>query len=323
MQPPEIKSYIGIDVSKMHLDICILPQGERFQIENSPQGKFKDLCRRLKKFSVELIVMESTGGYEAAVFKSLHKAGFKVARENGRNIYHHRQSRGKRAKTDGIDAETLAHYAQCYCKEIRTPGPLEERQENLKQLMEWRQDLVVKGIAAKNRLQGPVLNPAVQESCKRLLKVIQAEIEQVESLINNAIEQHEDWRQRRDILKSATGIGEITANLLLGHLPELGHIPNKQVASLVGVAPFHRESGQYKGKRCIQGGRFSVRSMLYMATLTAIRWCEKLKVFYQHLRNKGKAAKVALIACMRKLLVILNAMLRDNKPFNPAYHLAN
>lgn len=322
MQMGNSKSFVGIDVSKQNLDIFILPQREGFQVCNT-QNSIADLCQQLKPYSPELIVMESSGGYEVAVFQALHEAGFRVARENAKNIYHHGKSRGKRAKTDGIDAETLAHYAWCYTDDIRTNGPSSQSQESLRQLMERRQELLAFQTAEKNRLKAPALNPGIKESCQRMLRSFAEEIKCVNDLITQTVAEQTDWQQKRELLKSVIGVGEITASALLAWLPELGNLPNKQLAALVGVVPYHRESGQYTGQRHIQGGRTAVRTILYMATLTAIRQNLKVKGFYKRLRDQGKASKVAMIACMHKLLRIMNAMIRQMKPFEPELSTAN
>lgn len=186
----QAKSFVGIDVSKKTLDICILPPKERFQIEN---GRFEELCNYLKAFSPELIVLESTGGYEVGAYQALHEAGFRVSRENAQKIYHHRKSRGKRAKTDGIDAETIADYAQCRINDITAHGPVSQAQEALRQLLERREELVQIQTAEKNRLQAPSLNLEIKTGCQRLLDVLKEEIEDLNQLIQTKIEERGDW----------------------------------------------------------------------------------------------------------------------------------
>jgi transposase len=304
--------FVGIDVSKKTLDICILPQQECFQVENK---SFKSLCKRLKAFSPTLIVMETTGGYEQALYEALNKAGFRVSRENAVNLYHHRRSRGKRAKTDGIDAETIAHYAQCHSDSIRDKEPLDKTQDRLRQLLHRRADLVKSQTAEKNRLQAPVVDSVIVGSVKRTLTFLEKEIAKVGESIEELITQQTSFHAKKQLLTTVTGIGDTIASSFLAWLPELGIFTHKQLAALVGVAPYHHESGQYHGKRRIQGGRGAVRSALYLATLSAVRWNPLLKDFYQALLERGKPKKVALIACAHKLLRIINAMIRKQAPF--------
>lgn len=313
MPSSQIKSFVGIDVSKSTLDICILPQREQFKVENN---HFESLCQRLQSFSPELIVLESTGGYELGVYRALTEAGYRVSREHPLNIYHHRKSRGKRAKTDGIDAETLAHYAQCYTSELRAKEPLNENQERLRQFMARRAELVEMQTAEKNRLKSPANDSEIKEGCIRMLESIQKEIIHLETRIQEEINDH--FKEKQQLLMTVPGIGKIVANALLAWLPELGKIGNKQIAALVGVAPYHHESGQYKGERHIHGGRTPVRCALYMAALSATRANPSLQSLFHRLVSQGKAKKVALIACVHKLLRMVNAMLRKQETFQPA-----
>jgi transposase len=313
MEAAKAKSFVGIDVSKDTLDVCILPQKECFQIENT--GDFQDLRQRLKKLSPALIVLEASGGYEDAVYRMLSAAGLRVSRESAVNLYHHRRSGGKRAKTDKIDAEAIAHYAQCYHETIRAQEPRTEAQERLRQLINRRADLVKMQTAEKNRFSAPATIPEVKTSCEWLIEMLQSEIQQLEWAIQAEVDQQEILKVKQARLKTATGIGELTASALLAWLPELGETQHKTIAALVGVAPYHQESGQWQGKRQISGGRTPLRCLLYMATLSAIRHNPTLQDFYNRLIQRGKAKKVAIVACMRKLLRILNAMLRNQQDF--------
>jgi transposase len=317
MEITEVKPccFVGIDVSKDALDVCILPQKERFQVKN---GHFEELCQRLNLFSPTLIVLEASGGYEDGIYRALSKAGFRISREPAVNLYHHRKSGGKRAKTDQVDAEAIAHYAQCYHETLRNQEPATESQERLRQLLNRRADLVKIQTAEKNRLSAPVLFPEIETSCAWLVEMIQAEIQQIEWAIQSEIEQQEILKAKHERLKTVTGVGELTASALLGWLPELGNHAHGQIAALVGVAPYHQESGQWRGKRRISGGRTPIRCLLYMTTLSAIRHNPKLAAFYEHLVQQGKGKKVAIVACMRKLLRILNAMLRKQEDFQIA-----
>lgn len=316
MEPSEVKScFVGIDVSKRVLDIYILPQKTRFQVEN---GDFTKLCKQLEPISPTLIVLEASGGYEDGAYRALAKAGFKVRREHASHIYHHRKSRGKRAKTDNIDAETIAHYAQCHGDELQDQTPPEQRQECLRQLMDRRNDLLKQQTAEKNRMKAPVLDPVIKASVKRTLSFLAKEIAKVEQCLAKEIEAQEDFRKKQELLKTASGVGEVVANAILAWLPELGTFSHKQLAALVGLAPYHHESGQYKGERHIQGGRANIRCALYLATLSAIRCKSPLYETYQRLIEKGKPKKVAITACSHKLLRILNAMLRKKEAFKAA-----
>lgn len=307
--------FVGIDVSKQTLDICILPQKERFQVEN---GHFQKLCQRLKKVNPVLIVLEASGGYEDGVYRALSKTGFKVSRENPVNIFHHRQSRGKKAKTDRIDAETIAHYAQCHAETIQADKPQALEQEQLRQLLDRRADLVKMQTAEKNRLKAPMTETAIKSSIRRTLAFLEKEIDKVEKSIQQAVNQQECLQQKQECLITVPGVGKTIAQTLLAWLPELGVYSHKQLAALVGLAPFHHESGQYQGKRRIQGGRAPVRSVLYLAALSAVRWNPIFQAYYQQLLQKGKAKKVALIACAHKLLRVMNAMMRQQVAFKSA-----
>lgn len=310
------RCFVGIDVSKKTLDVYILPQRERFQVDNN--GDYSALCERLQAVSVELIVLEASGGYEDAVYRALSAAGLRVSREPAVNLYHHRKSRGKRAKTDEIDAETIAHYAQCYSKSIRSPEPANDSQEHLRQLLNRRAELVELQTAEKNRLKAPCLLPTIKASCEWLIEMLQAEIGRIETSIQEEIDKQADLKSKQERLSTATGIGKLTASALLAWLPELGLLSHRRIAALVGVAPYHHESGQLKGQRHISGGRTQLRSLLYMASLTAIRKDPTLNAVYHRLLERGKAKKVAIVACMRKLLRMLNAMLRKQEDFKTA-----
>lgn len=316
MEAAEVKSFVGIDVSKDTLDVCILPQKECFQIENT--GDFQDLRQRLNKLSPALIVLEASGGYEDTVYRMLSATGLRVSRESAVNLYHHRRSGGKRAKTDKIDAEAIAHYAQCYHETIRAQKPRAESQERLRQLLNRRADLVKMQTAEKNRFSAPATISEVKTSCEWLIEMLQSEIQQVELAIQAEVDQQEILKIKQARLKTATGIGSLTASALLAWLPELGETQHKTIAALVGVAPYHQESGQWQGKRQISGGRTPLRCLLYMATLSAIRHNHYLKEFYNRLVQCGKPKKVAIVACMRKLLRVLNAMLRKQEDFQSA-----
>lgn len=313
MEDSKVKPcFVGIDVSKDTLDICLLPQKKRFQVENK---NFNNLCKRLKLYSPELIVMEPTGGYEMALYNALREAGFRVSREHALKLYHHRKSRGRWGKTDRADAESIAHYAQSYTHEIDSERVPEASQEELRQLVGRRTDLVKMQTMERNRSQMPNLTPELKASCDNMLNFLEREIASLDKAIREKVSNNADWRQKRKLLQSVPGIAEIGANTLIACLPELGNLKTKQLAALAGVAPYHYQSGLYKGKSHIRGGRKTVRTALFMAILSAITHNPLLKTFYKELQKRGKPKKVALVACMHKLLRILNAMFKQNKSF--------
>ena len=305
--------FVGIDVSKDKLDLCILP--ERIFWEEANTGDFKELIEKLKSYSPKLVVMEPTGGHEKAVLKALIQANIPSAREHALRIYHHAKSRGKRCKTDPIDAESIAHYAQCYCEQIQVLQEMPECREELQQLMRRRLDLVELSTQEKNRFQSPQLCERVKSSSETILKALEEELKKIEVELEQRISDDKAMSKKKELLLGVPGLGEVSANMLLIHLPELGQQSHKSIASLVGVAPYARQSGQYRGQQKISGGRAEIRSVLYMAALSAARFNPVLRAFYLRLKERGKKPKVALIACIRKLLHILNAMIAKQEAF--------
>ena len=244
-----------------------------------------------------LVVMEPTGGYEKNILKALIHANIPVSREHALRIYHHAMSRGKRCKTDPIDAETIAHYAQCYATQIEPIVAVVESHETLQQLVRRRLDLVELCTKEKNRTQNPGLCMAVKSSCQEVLKALQEEMKQLSLQIAACINKFKTLHQNKALLLSVPGLGEVSAQILLTHLPELGKVSHKTIASLVGVAPYTRQSGQYRGDEHIGGGRREVRCVLYRAILSAIRHNPILRPFYEQLKQQGKKPKVAIVAC--------------------------
>jgi transposase len=308
--------FVGIDVGKKTLDICVLPQKVSWQVENN--GDFLELLKTLQDFSPRLVVLEPTGGYEKAVLNELLKAGVPVSRQHALRIHHHAKSRGKRAKTDPIDAETIAHYAQSHVETIEPLKALDDVEEELRQFVARREDLVKIRTSEKNRLQSPGVCDAIKSSCQKLVDTLNTEIETLEAEIQERLSVREAWRQKKELLLSVPGIGETVASALVAYLPELGTVSHKQIAALVGVVPYARQSGQYQGEQHIGGGRTSLRCLLYMASLAAIRFNPILAALYARLKAKGKKPKVAIVACMHKLLRILNAMIQKQKAFTTA-----
>jgi len=300
-------SYIGLDVSKSYIDLHQLPQERVARFEYEKEGISK-LVSFLKKRKPALIVIEATGGYETNVAAELASAGLSVAVVNPRQVRNFARALGKLAKTDAIDAAVLARFAQDVRPEARKLPSPEER--TLKAFVARRGQLVNMLVAEKNRLSRATSNSVI-DSLRRTSNFIQTQIDDLDTEIKATIQNSPVWREKDDLLKSVPGIGDKTSCALLAQLPELGKLNRRQIASLVGVAPMNRDSGMLRGKRIITVGRKSVRDALFMATTAARRFNPTIKAFYLRLRAAGKNYKVALIACMRKLLVILNAMLKN------------
>jgi transposase len=301
-------TWVGIDVSKAQLDTYILCQGQKLQTGNTANA-IPDLISPLMTLPRPFVVVESTGGLERAVVTALQQAKIPVAIVNPRKVKAFAIALGK-AKTDRLDAEVIARFGQA--THPRPQAPVTATAQQMSDLVRRRQQLVAIQVAEKNRLSHP--HQSMASDIEQHLEYLQHRIDDLNAQIQQLTE-HPDWQRKRIILCSVKGIGAITAALCLAELPELGILCDKQLARLVGVAPINHDSGQHKGKRMIQGGRTAVRCGLYMATLSAIRFNPVIKAFYQRLIAKGKLKKVAIVACMRKLLVILNAMIRDNTPW--------
>lgn len=301
------KTWVGIDVSKDNLDVYLLPQGTTIQVANTEAG-VQALMAQLKPTSPHLVVAESTGGLERTLVSGLQSAAMPVAVANPRKVKGFATALGK-AKTDKLDAEVIARFAQSVNLQ---PQPLiAASAQQLSDLMHRRQQLVEIQVAEKNRLSRA--SKTVQADIEDHLKQLKQRLESLNQQIQALGQQQADWQRKDKLLQSVKGIGALTAALCLVELPELGKLNEKQIARLVGVAPINHDSGKHKGKRMIAGGRTRVRCGLYMATLVATRHNPVIRDFYQRLLAKGKLKLVALVACMRKLLVILNAMIRDNK----------
>lgn len=304
-------SYIGLDVSKSYIDLHQLPQDRSARFEYDPAGISK-LVGYLKKRKPTLVVIEATGGYETKVAAELASAGLSVAVVNPRQVRNFARALGILAKTDSIDAAVLARFAQDVRPEARKlPEPEEQ---TLKAFVARRRQLMYMLVAEKNRLSRAT-SKSVIDSLKRTINFIQKQIDDLDREIKTTIQNSPVWRAKDELLKSVPGIGDKTSCALLAQLPELGRLNRRQIASLVGVAPMNRDSGTLRGKRMITGGRKPVRNALFMATTAARRFNPTIRNFYLRLRAAGKSYKVALTACMRKLIVILNAMMKDQIPF--------
>lgn len=309
-----MEEFVGIDVSKAKLDVAIRPSGEEFSCPNSPQG-IDQLVERLKGVQPRLIVLEATGGWTMPVTTALAAAGFGLALVNPRQVREFARATGKLAKTDRLDAQVLAHFAQAVRPEPRSL-PSAQAQE-LAQLLARRRQLVEMWVAEKGRLSQAW--GRARANMQAHIDWLRKAIAQLDQELEDSLKQSPLWRHKDELLRSVPGIGRVTSLTLLGELPELGRLNRKQIAALVGVAPLNRDSGSFRGQRRVWGGRGKVRRVLYMATLVAIRHNPKIRAFYSRLVAAGKAKKVALTACMHKLLVVLNALLKQDRPWDPAY----
>jgi transposase len=270
---------------------------------------------RLKQIAPALVVLEATGGFEITVAAAVGSARLPLAVVNPRQIRDFARATGKLAKTDALDAAAIAHFAQAVHPE---PRPLPDAQaQELGELVARRRQVIEMMVAERNRGRA-LRSRRLQTRIERHLAALQKDLSEIEADLEETIRGTPLWRENEDLLKSVPGIGNATARTLLADLPELGTLGRRQIAALVGVAPFNRDSGLWRGKRTVWGGRAGVRATLYMAALAASRWNPVIAAFYRHLRDLGKPPKLALTACMRKLLVILNAILRDKRPWQSA-----
>jgi transposase len=307
------RSWVGIDVAKATLDLHLLPAGQSHALANSASGHVQ-LRKLLPDPAGCLIVLEATGGYERKLVADLIDAGYRVAVVNPKRVRDFARALGLAAKTDRLDARVLARFA-----EKVQPAPAEkmpEKQAEIQQLVARRRQLIDLRTVESNRLETTDSKPA-RKSIQAILKVLQRQIDTIEAAIENLVEADDDWRHKTQIVQSVPGLGGVTATTLVADVPELGKLNRQQISSLVGLAPFNRDSGKHKGKRCIGGGRKSVRSVLYMAALAARRCNPVIKAFADRLAQHGKPFKVVLTACMRKLLVIVNALLKTGQSWNP------
>lgn len=297
--------FIGIDVSKAQLDIRVRPTGMRETFSNDKAG-IKALVERLSGFKPTLIVLEATGNLERAVARALVSEAFPLTIVNPRQVRDFARATGRLAKTDKIDADVLAHFAEVVRPQIR--ALLDQASWELKDLIARRRQLSAMIVAENNRLDRA--SKTVAQRISAHIRWLEKELERADHDLDQSIRQSPIWQANQDLLQTVPGVGPVTSRTLLAELPELGELNRKQIAALAGVAPFNRDSGTLKGNRCIWGGRASVRAALYMAALVASRRNAVIRKFYDRLRTAGKKPKVALVACMRKLLTILNSMIK-------------
>lgn len=305
--PPAALVFVGIDVAKAELVIAIRPSGDRWTVANDEAG-IQTLLKRLRRHTPALVVLEATGGYERAAVAALAAARLPLVVANPRQVRDFARATGQLAKTDRIDADTLALFAE----RVR-PNPRalpDEAARALDALLTRRRQVLEMLIAERNRLEHAL--PAVRRGITQHIRWLERQLHDVDRDLDDSIQGSPVWRAKENLLRSAPGVGPVLSRTLIGELPELGTLPRKQIAALVGVAPLARDSGTLKGKRLVWGGRAPVRAALYMAALVGTRCNPVIRAFYRRLLAAGKPKKVALTACMRKLLTILNAMMRTN-----------
>lgn len=308
------KVYVGIDVSKAWLDIGFHPGQESWRIENT-QKDIRQLSKRFQSMPIENIVVEATGGYEAKLVDELSLAALPVSRVNPGRVRKFAQGLNWFAKTDKIDAKVLALFGEkAQPRRVVLPTTAEKR---LSALLKRRKQVLDMLTAEQNRRE--LAEKDVQDYIDKVIQVLKKQLEDLEVQIQDLIEKTPELKQKQDLLQSVPGVGPVLSATLVSQVPELGKCDRKEIAALVGLAPFNHDSGKKHGKRKIQGGRPFIRSVLYMATISATRFNPVINAMYQRLLKAGKQKKVAIVACMRKLLTILNAIIRTQIPWQPAF----
>jgi transposase len=305
---------VGIDVAKQRLDVHSRPGGEAFAVATDEAG-LTELVERLQRLGPTLVVLEATGGYEVPVAAALGSAGLPVVVVNPRQVRDYARATGQLAKTDALDARIIALFGAAVQPAVR---PLLDEQARILGELVARRRQLVEMLAAESNRHRQVHERRVRERIAAHLAWLRQALKELERDLHDTIRTTPIWRERENLLTSVPGVGDVTAYTLIADLPELGQLDRRRIAALVGVAPLNRDSGTFRGRRMISGGRASVRSVLYMAALTAIRCNPVIAALYQRLVAAGRPGKVALVAAMRKLLVILNAILRDGRPWQPA-----
>jgi transposase len=306
-------TFIGIDVSKHSWDVCVLPAKTRRSFAATEEG-LDSLLKLLQTLPRSLIVLEATGGYERRLAAGLQDAGLEVAIVNPRKVRDFAKALGRLAKTDQLDAEVLALFAEKIQPRVCEKQP--EKKAELDSLVARRRQMLQLRTMERNRLH-MADHKLTRRTIQKIIDVLEGQINELDAAIAKLIESNDDWRAKAELLKSVPGIGDVTSATIVAELPELGKLNRQAIASLAGLAPFNDDSGKFSGERRIRGGRASVRTALYMAALTGRRFNPVLKRFGDRLKAAGKSAKVVLAACMRKLLIILNTMVRTNSSWNP------
>jgi transposase len=306
--------YVGIDVSKDRLDAYVHPAGQAFAVARNGEG-LAELVERLRALAPKLIAVEATGGFETIVAAALAAAGLPIVVVNPAQVRHYAQALGKRAKSDPIDAFVIARFAEATRPAVRA---LPDETTRLLADLVARRRQIVEMMAAEGQRERRALDKRLKKSIARLRKALEKELAELDAAIDDSIRGSPAWVEKEDLLASVPGVGPIVARTLIAELPELGTLDRRQIAALAGLAPWTRQSGHWKGKSLIGGGRSSVRRVLFIAAMVAARRNPILKIFRDRLVAAGKPKMVALIATARKLLTILNAILRDKKSWQTA-----
>jgi transposase len=312
--PAASPGFVGIDVSKDRLDVHLRPSGRAFAVPRDGPG-LDQLLVRLRAEPPALVVLEATGGFELTVAAAIAAAGLPLAVVNPRQIRDFARATGRLAKTDRLDAAAIALFAE-RVRPVPRPVP-DAAAQALDELVARRRQIVEMIGMEQNRAR-QARAPKVAHTIQATLKVLEAQLAELDADIDDTVRGSPAWRAADDLLQSVPGIGGVTARTLIAEMPELGHLDRREAAALIGVAPVNRDSGQMRGHRAIAGGRTAIRNVLYMATLSAVRWNPVLKAHYQQLVARGRPKKVAIVACMRRLLGILNAILKAGTPWQSA-----
>ena len=305
MKPNEIN--VGIDTSSTQLDIYVRPNDEFFSVNNDAEG-IKQAIKQLQSYKPSRVLIESTGRLELVFVCAAHKAGLPIVVCNPGAVRHFAKSVGRLAKTDKLDAKVIAHYGEATQPRLSSIKP--DKLRAISDLLTVRSQCLDMSTMQKNRLKRMPIS--VHKPIKEILKTIKRELLKIDKQLEKLVNTVPEWKQKRDLLLSAKGVGNVLAYTLMSELPELGSLNRKEIAALVGVAPMNRDSGSYEGKRYIRGGRHKVRTVLFVSMMSAIQCHPKLKPMYQKMLAAGKPKKVALVACMRKQLTILNVMVKTN-----------
>jgi transposase len=305
---------VGIDVSKDRLDVAVRPSGEVFVIARNAAG-LDQLIVRLRELGPQIVALEATGGYETIATAALASAGLPVVVVNPAQVRAFAKALGQRAKTDPIDAAVIAHFAEATKPEVRR---LPDKATQMLADLIARRRQIVEMIVAERQRETRMTQRHLKASMARLIKILEKELSSLDGDIDDAVRGSPAWREKEDLLASVPGVGPVIARTLIAELPELGQLTRRQIAALAGLAPFTRQSGLWRGKSFIGGGRTAVRTALFMGAFVAMRFNPVLKAFFDRLIAAGKPKMVALIAVARKLLTILNAMVRDNRQWQNA-----
>jgi transposase len=303
---------VGIDTSQTQLDIYVRPLDTFFSHPNTPQGA-KEAVRAIRAFKPTRVIIESTGRLELEFVCAAHKAKLPIAVCNPGQARNFAKSIGRTAKTDKLDAQDIAHFGEATKPRLTELKP--EKLRLISDLLAVRSQCLGMSTMQKNRLKR--MPKSVHGPIKKVLKAIQTEIAGIDTKVDKLVNEVPQWKAQRDLLMSAKGVGKVLAYTLLSELPELGRLNNKEIAALVGVAPMNRDSGSYNGKRFIRGGRHKVRTVLFVSILSAIQCHAKLKPMYERMVAAGKPKKLAIVACMRKQLIILNTMMKNGTEWDP------